>query len=77
MKYTILCFLNTDMEVTLQEQNMIQNLLDKVREVQDIEEEVCPDHAGDPAEEEPASEFRPPVSSLQLIRGLFPAGQGQ
>lgn len=72
-----LCFLNTDMGVALQKQKMIQNLLDEVREVQDIEEEVGPDDAGDASEEESAGEFRPSVGCLELIRGLLPASQGQ
>lgn len=52
-------------------------LLEVVREVEHVEEEVGPGDAGDAAEEEPSGELRPPVGGLQLVALLLAARQRQ
>ena len=49
-------------------------LLEVVGEVEHVEEEVGPEHAGDAAEEEASGELGPPVSGLQLV-GLLLASR--
>lgn len=50
-------------------------LLNKVRKVDDIEQEIGPNDTRNPTKEEPTSELGPPLSSLQLIRLLLPPSQ--
>lgn len=53
------------------------NLLDVVRKVYDVEEEVSPSDTGNASEEEAAGEFGPSLSGLELVGHLLAAGQGQ
>jgi hypothetical protein len=50
-------------------------LLEVVWEVEHVEEEVGPEHAGDAAEEEAPGELGPPVGGLQLVGLLLAAGE--
>lgn len=49
--------------------------LNKVRKVDDIEQEIGPNDTRNPTKEEPTSELGPPLGSLQLIRLLLPPSQ--
>lgn len=54
-----------------------KDLLEEVREVEHVEEEVGPEDAGDAAEEEAAGELGPAVGGLQLVGLLLAAGERQ